>query len=283
MKNAPILGAHVSIAGGLTNAIDEGTSLGCQAIQIFTKNNRQWSFTAFSSQEASEFIAYQKTSSIEIVISHASYLINLASPNPDVYTKSYNALHAEMLRCDQLKIPFLVLHPGAHLTSDKDSAIQQVAHAIDMLYQKTNAQVRILLENMAGQGSTLGSTFEELAALYNSCNAKARIGFCFDTCHAFAAGYDLQTEEACIKTFKQLDQLLGHTNIYVFHLNDSKTPVGSHVDRHEHIGEGYLGTIPFRWIMQNPSYKKIIKIIETPQNDRHDHKKNLTILRSFIA
>ncbi len=282
MKQKLLLGAHVSTAGGLVHAIEEGTALGCTAIQIFTKNNRQWSYSTFSSQEVAEFRDAQKKSAIEIVLSHASYLINIGSPNSEVYQKSLHALMAELQRCQLLKIPFLVLHPGAFVSGNKEESITQIAHSLDTALEQNPGDTKILLENMAGQGTTLGGTFEELAEIYTQCKNKKMIGFCFDTCHACAAGYNLSSQSGYEQTFGKFDQILGLKNLYVFHLNDSKKACGSHLDRHEAIGKGALGLEVFAKIMNDQRFNSISKIIETPRTTLDDHAANLKTLRATI-
>ncbi|HAU30093.1 TPA: deoxyribonuclease IV [Candidatus Dependentiae bacterium] len=283
MKTTLLLGAHVSTAGGLITAIEEGTALNCTAIQIFTKNNRQWSYSTFSELDAATFKEAQKNSAIKIVVSHASYLINIGSPNLDVYQKSLHALAAELQRCHQLKIPFLVLHPGAFVAGTKDEAITQIAKSLDHVLEHNPGTTKILLENMAGQGTTIGSTFEELGAIYEQCKNKSKIGFCFDTCHACAAGYNLVSESAYNNVFAEFDRILSLKNLQVFHLNDSKKPCGSHLDRHEAIGKGALGLAVFKRIMNDKRFSHISKIIETPRTTLDDHAENLNVLRQLIA
>lgn len=282
MKTQLFLGAHVSTSGGLVHAIDEGTQLGCTAIQIFTKNNRQWSYNTLSPKETIEFKEAKKKSAIKIVISHSSYLINIASPNEEVYAKSCSALRVELQRCHQLTIPYLVLHPGAYLSSPKDVAINKIATTLDDILKNNPGETKILLENMAGQGTTIGSSFEELAEIYMQCSYKERLGFCLDTCHACAAGYDLISEKGYDNTLAQFEKYLGLKNLHALHLNDSKKPCGSHLDRHENIGQGALGLGVFKRIMNDQRLDSISKIIETPRTTLDDHAKNLEILKSLI-
>lgn len=282
MKIQPLLGAHVSIAGGIEHAIIEGTILKCTAIQLFTKNNRQWSFSVFSKEEASTFKDALKTSAIEIVVSHSSYLINIGSPKVDLYEKSLRALDAEYKRCLQIDAPYLVLHPGAFINSTKEESIARIATGINAILEKNPGETKILLENMAGQGTTIGSSFEELQAIYKKIKQQKRVGFCFDTCHAFAAGYDLTTKDACAKTFEKFDTILGLEKLHVLHLNDSKKELGSHLDRHETIGKGKIGIDAFSYIMNEKCFDNTAKIIETPRETIKDHAENLRILRSLI-
>jgi deoxyribonuclease-4 len=282
MALANILGAHVSISGGLHTAIDAGTQLGCQAIQIFTKNNRQWAYTHYTTQEAQDFITQQKQSNIRTVVSHASYLINLASPNVEVYTNSLRALEAECIRCDQLAIPYLVLHPGSYLSTTPSEGLKKIARSIDLIYEKKQYNVIITLENTAGQGTSLGASCEELATIYQLVEHKEQIGFCFDTCHAFAAGYDLRTEKDCEETFTHWANTINLQKLHVLHLNDSKTPFHSKKDRHEHIGQGYIGLNAFTWILHQKQFAHCAKIIETPIDEKGNHATNLAILRKLL-
>lgn len=281
IKKELLLGAQVSIAGGLENSIKEGVELGCTAIQIFTRNNRQWSFNVLSDEEVAVFRREQKNSPIKIVVSHASYLINLGSPKKEVLARSLRALTAELTRCHQLKIPYLVLHPGSCLNLETDSCIQQIASYLTQALEQVDGSVTIVLENMAGQGSSIGHTLEQLAAIRQAVPHKKHIGFCFDTCHGFAAGYDLRTEKNYHAFWAQFDSLIGLENLKVVHLNDSKKALNSHIDRHEDIGKGEIGLQAFRFIMQDKHLAKIPKIIETPVERLADHMRNLTILRKL--
>lgn len=276
-----LLGAQVSIAGGIENSIKEGEELGCTVIQIFTKNNRQWSFDTLTTEEAQAFIEAQEASPIKVVVSHASYLINLGSPKKEVQKRSLKALEAELMRCHQAKIPLVVLHPGSCLDSEKDVCVAQIADHLSEVLEKTPKDVTIVLENMAGQGSAIGNTLEQLAEIYHAATHKSRLGFCFDTCHGFAAGYDLRTEKKYHDFWDQFDKILGIDRLKVMHLNDSKKACGTHVDRHEDIGEGEMGLEPFRLIMQDMRFKEIPKIIETPMSLERisSHGRNLAVLR----
>ncbi len=265
-KEGLLLGAQVSITGGIENSIKQGVKLGCTAIQIFTKNNRQWSFDALTTEEARAFIEAQEASSIKIVVSHASYLINLGSPKKEVQKRSLKALEAELMRCHQAKIPLVVLHPGSCLGSEEQVCATQIADHLSEVLERTPKDVAIVLENMAGQGSVIGSTLEQLAEIYRAATHKGRLGFCFDTCHGFAAGYDLRTEKRYHDFWDQFDKILGIDRLKVMHLNDSKKGFGTHVDRHEDIGKGEIGIEPFRFIMQDTRFKGIPKIIETPMS-----------------
>jgi deoxyribonuclease-4 len=283
-KNQHHIGAHVSIAGGFFKAIKEGTEIGCTAIQIFTKSNRQWQSKPIADNEAQLFIAAQKNSNIKCVIAHASYLINLGSATLDVQKKSFNALVDEIKRCDQLQIPFLILHPGTAEPASKEETLKSTGLLINQALKETsNCITTVLVETMAGQGKSIGGSFEELAAMINQIDDKKRIGICFDTCHTFAAGYDFTTTEGYINTFKAFDLVIGLKYLKIFHINDSKKEIGLRIDRHENIGEGAIKLNAFSMIMNDPRFINIPKILETPKNDGLENdKKNLEKLLSLI-
>lgn len=278
-----LLGAHVSISGGLHRSIERAKELACTTMQIFTRNNRQWSFDRLSDEEATLFKHAQQHSPIKIVISHSSYLINIASPDSIIRNRSLKALQAEIERCHQAQIPFVVLHPGACMRSTEVSCVKQIGIGLSEALQNTPQDVAILLENTAGQGSSIGHTLEQLAAIYDATTEKERLGFCFDTCHGFAAGYDFRTEELYIKFWKNFDKILGIKNLKALHLNDSKKEYNSRVDRHEDIGKGKIGIDAFRFIMQDRRFMAIPKIIETPMETMADHARNLEILRKIAS
>jgi deoxyribonuclease-4 len=279
-KKQNLLGVHVSVAGDFTNGITVGQQLGCTAIQIFTKNNRQWASKKITDEQAHLFIQAQQNSSIQTVVVHASYLINLASEKPELAEKSYLALVDEINRCHQLNSKFLILHPGTN--PDKQFAVQQIAHLIQKaLDQTAQTNVSVLVETMAGQGNSCATTFEELGQILNLITTKHRIGVCFDTCHVFAAGYDLNTKYD--EVMHAFDQTVGLDYIKVIHINNSKKDCNSRVDRHEHIKTGVINLQVFRNIMNNQRFYHIAKILETPKSDEFDFDaENMKILRSFI-
>lgn len=276
-----LLGAHVSIAGGLQKAIEEAIELECTAIQIFTRNNRRWAFDHLSTEEIEAFLNAKKKSPVRAVISHASYLINLGSTKVDVRKKSIEALEAELYRCHQIKIPYVVLHPGTCAETQEIDCINHIATTLSIVLNNTPSDVSILLENTAGQGSSIGYKLEQLANIRAAVTHKNRLGFCFDTCHGFAAGYDLRTSEKYIAFWGLFDQILGIKNLKALHLNDSKKDLNSHVDRHENIGKGKIGIDTFNLIMRDTKLAPIPKIIETPMETLSDHAKNLAILKNL--
>jgi len=274
-----LLGVHCSVSGGLENAFTEANTLGIDAMQVFTRNQRQWAAKPISDEEEKAFKGAGKKSEIKVSFSHCSYLINLASENTENRTKSVAALLEEVERCTKLGLSYCVLHPGAAGDQTFQTAIANIADGLKAVIDATkNSKVMILLENTAGQGKSVGGPFENLLEIKKLVPGK-RIGYCFDTCHAFAAGYDIRTANGAAETFKKFDDILGLENLKVFHLNDSKGDLGTHLDRHEHIGKGKIGLEPFRYIMNN--FSDVPKVIETPKEDDWDEV-NLKTLRSLI-
>lgn len=279
-----LVGAHMSISGGLDKSIERGESIGCTAIQIFTHSNRQWHIAPLNQGQREAFLEKQKNSFIETVIAHASYLLNIGSPNQATRNQSIKTLTKELDRCHELGIKSLVLHPGAHLTSSKEECLVTIAQSLDKALEEAEGSTMILLENMAGQGSVVGDTFEDLAAIRGLTHHKKRIGFCVDTCHAYAAGYHFSTPKTYVEFWEQIDALIGLEHVKAMHLNDSKTICGSHVDRHEHIGKGSLGLEPFKLIMNDARFRDIPKILETPKetDELQSDAKNLETLKELI-
>lgn len=284
-KSKTLIGAHVSISGGFDQAILRGEKIGATCIQIFTKSNRQWQAKAIEQQDAENFITQQQKSTIEIVVAHASYLINLGSSNTLTAEKSVHALIEELQRCDMLQIPYLVLHPGSIKNNDEQESLTYIAKQINHALQQAKPKhVTLLLETMAGQGSTIGHTFKQIATIINHVKNKKHIGVCVDTCHIFAAGYKFDTSAAYKKLWEEFDKYIGLEKLKVFHINDSKKDSGLHVDRHEHIGKGKIPKNAFKLLMNDIRFIDIPKILETPKeaDEFTDDIKNLKTLRSFI-
>ena len=279
------LGAHESIGGGLYRALERGEAVGCQSLQIWTKNSRQWNAPSLEPAEIEQFQAARSQRDIHPIVAHASYLINIASPKPELYARSVKALIDEAERCEQLDLPYLVLHPGAHTGDGMDAGLQRAQAALrDVLAALPGYSVRILLETTAGPGSALGSTFEELAVLLEADTDNAGLGICLDTCHVFAAGYDLRSAQGYETMMCALDETVGLNALHVVHLNDSRHPLGSHKDRHEHIGKGHLGVAGFQHILTDPRLEGIAGILETPKSeDLHEDRENLAQLRAIDA
>lgn len=280
IKQRLLLGAHMSVAGGYYKAIERGVSIGCTTIQIFTKSNRQWYAKPINEQEINQFKQAKKQHNLHSIVSHAGYLINLASTNPDTLKKSISSLAQEIERCDLLEIPYLVLHPGGG--ENKKKGIYQVSVILDELLSKQSKKITILLETMAGQGNSLGSTFEELAEIYQAINHKTQVGFCVDTCHIFTAGYDMRTQETYHNTWHLFDTLLGLSKLKVIHVNDSKKELRSRIDRHEHIGKGKIGLEGFSLLFNDNRFIDVPKILETPKESIEEDLLNMQTIESVI-
>ncbi len=284
-KQTLLLGAHISIAGGYDKALKQAASIGCTTLQIFTKSNRQWAAKPITDHEADLFKQTAKELGLEQIVVHASYLINLASANQQVQEKSVHALIQELERCHQLGIPYLVLHPGSNGECEKQEALQSIADGINHALEALNPhnKTMILLETMAGQGSTLCSTFEEIATIRSLINKKNHVGVCVDTCHIFAAGYDLRTEKEYNNTWHAFDSAIGLEHIKVIHCNDSKKECDSRVDRHEAIGKGQLGDKSFELLFNDPRFFDIPKILETPKTDIHEDLINMRHIVTLLT
>lgn len=258
------LGAHESVAGGPHTAIARGVADGCESIQIFARPSAQWRAKPWEPEEVSAFRS-EHAAVAWPTLSHASYLINLCAQNELFLSKSRVALEEELLRAEELGLDFVVLHPGAHLGCGEGPGIDLAVESLAWLDARTRGlKVRLLLEITAGQGSCLGCTFEHMARILDRAPCSSRLGICFDTCHAHAAGYDLTTEEGYDRVFSEVDRLLGLRTVAAFHLNDSKTPLGSRVDRHQEIGDGYLGLYPFWRLVNDPRFAETPAVLETP-------------------
>jgi deoxyribonuclease-4 len=268
-QSAILLGAHMSIAGGPDKAIDRALSIGCTAMQIFVKNNMQWFARPLTPEEIRRFVAHERRGEIASVFAHSSYLINLATTNAQFHANSIRALAEELTRADQLKLPFLVLHPGAHLGAGEEAGLKAVVASINQVFHRSpKIRTRIALETTAGQGSCLGHRFEEIAYIIKNVAEPERLCVCLDTAHVFAAGYDLTSAQGVAQTFREFDSVIGLTNLAALHLNDSKTGRGSRVDRHAHIGKGKIGLEAFQFIMSDPRFQKVPKVLETPKDNK---------------
>ncbi len=282
----PLLGAHESTAGGLHLAFDRIRKVGGESLQIFTRNQRQWKAAPVSEEEISAFAEAWDEASRMPVASHASYLINLGSSRKEQVQKSIAAFVDELNRCAALAIPQLVFHPGSHGGAGVEAGLANVSKNLDQVIEQagdTCESVTILLETTAGQGTGLGYRFEELAAIMEHSKCSDRLGICVDTCHIFAAGYDIRTPETYTATFAEFDRLIGIDRIGFFHLNDSKKELGSRVDRHEHIGKGHIGLEGFRSLLNDSRFSCHPMTLETPKGkDLVEDIENLTILRSLF-
>lgn len=277
-------GAHMSIAGGFDQAIRRGQQTGCETVQIFVKNASRWQAKPLEEGDIERFRQARRETGIEPVLAHNSYLINIGSPDEDLWEKSLDSLTQEIERCALLEIPYLVMHPGAHSGAGEEVGLRRITAALNEALKKTEESgVMILLETTAGQGSVLGGAFEHLAQIIEDSFCPERLGVCFDTCHAFVAGYDLRSPEACERTFAELDRIIGIARLKAIHLNDSRGGLGSRRDRHEHIGMGQIGLEGFRWIVNNPLLSHLPMILETPKGkDMKEDVENLGVLRSLL-
>lgn len=282
----PPLGSHMSIAGGLHKAVERGVEVGCDCIQIFSKNNAQWKAGEIREEEARQFRDAVVEKKIAHTLVHASYLINLASPDSDLRAKSIEALVIELRRASQLGIPYVVVHPGSYISGTEEAGLKRVVRALDEIARRTRGLAcDLLLETTAGQGTSLGCRFEHLARMLDGARNSERLGVCFDTCHVFAAGYDLRTRATFRSTIDEFDGIVGLSRIKAFHLNDSRSAFESRVDRHEHIGHGTLGTSAFRLLLNEPRFKHTPMYLETAkgQCDGEDWDVvNLRTLRGLI-
>ena len=279
-----IFGAHESIAGGVFNAVERGHQATCDTIQMFNKSNNQWRAKKLHSDEIEKFFEAIETTGVTVATSHTSYLINIASPDAALNEKSYKSLKEEMERCETLKIPNLVMHPGAHVGSGEETGMMAIAGNINRLFgELKDNHVTLLLEGTAGQGTVLGSKFEQLAYMIDMIEDKDHLGVCLDTCHMFAAGYPLIDPKDYRKTIKAFDDIVGLDKLRIIHVNDSLREFASGKDRHEHIGKGHIGLDGFRNLVNDRRLKKVPLILETPKGeDLAEDIENLKILRSLV-
>ena len=283
----PLIGAHMSIAGGYYKAVEAAAEVEFNVVQLFCKNNNQWRAKPIGDKDVDLFQGALAKHKVQAPLCHASYLINLASANEELWEKSIEGLKLEMERCEQLGISNLVFHPGAFKDSTLEEGIGRIVTAIDRLHQElAESPVTLLLETTAGQGSSIGHRFEHLAAIIEQAKQSERVAVCLDTCHIFAAGYPISDENDFKQTFKEFHKLIGFDRLRAIHLNDSKKPLGSRVDRHEHIGEGHIGLEAFRHLLNDKRFKKIPMYLETPKGEEDGisfDSRNLATLRGLMA
>jgi len=283
--SGPLLGAHMSIAGGVGNALLAGKMVDCDAIQIFTKSSRQWAAKPLTEEEIGQFRVNQRETGIATVIAHDSYLLNLGSPDVALRQRSVAAFIDELERCEVLGVTNLVAHPGAHVGAGEAEGIKTIAKSLDEIHKACPGyQAKVTLEITAGQGSNLGYRFEQIGAMIDATKEGNRLRACFDTEHAFAAGYDIRTKDGYERTFSEFDEAIGLDRLAAFHLNDSKKEFHSRVDRHEHIGKGFIGVEAFRLLMNDKRFWGLPMCLETPKGpDLKEDRENLTLLRSLIT
>lgn len=277
-----LLGAHVSISGSVAYAVERARSLECTTFQIFTRNPRGWVAKKLSSEEAEEFVKNKRRVGYEVVVAHMPYLPNVASPEPLSWRRSLRSLVEELERCEMLELNYLVCHIGSHMGRGVEKGISQVAKAVNSALEKVEAKCMILLENMAGQKNSVGSYFPHIQAILEKIEDKDRVGVCLDTCHLYAAGYDISTEEGLNDTLAQFENYVGLKLLKLLHLNDSRGKLGSHLDRHEHIGRGYIGEDGFRRIVTHSKLRDLPMILETPQDEYGDYEVDLKMVRRLI-
>jgi deoxyribonuclease IV len=276
-----IIGAHQSIAGGYHKAVEIAHRLKCDCVQLFTKNNNQWRAKELTDDDVLKFRAALAALGVSHPLAHDSYLINLASPDPELWKKSVDSFTMEMLRADRLGIPYLVTHPGAYTTSSEEAGIAAIVRALDEVHRQTRGiKTQCLLETTAGQGSCLGCRFEHLAAMIDGVQDPDRLGICVDTCHIFAAGYPIGTEKDYRATMRSLDKTVGIPLVRAIHLNDSVKALGSRVDRHAHIGRGMIGKEGFRLLVNDRRFRKVPMYLETPKGEEKGKDLDLINLRA---
>jgi deoxyribonuclease-4 len=279
-----LFGAHESIAGGVFNAVILGKKATCDTIQMFNKSSNQWRAKKLESKEIDEFFRQIESTGVTVSVSHTSYLINIASPDKALNKKSWEALKEELERCEVLRIPNLVMHPGSHVGSGEETGMNLIAENINRLFNALpEGRVRLLLETTAGQGTNLGYTFEQLAYMIDRVEDKKRVGVCLDTCHIFAAGYPIVDPKDYKKTIKHFDSVIGLDRLKIIHVNDSLKEFASKKDRHEHIGKGHIGLEGFLNFVNDKRLKSVPMILETPkEEDLAEDIENLRVLRSLM-
>lgn len=281
----PLLGAHVSAAGGIVTAFDRAETLGINTFQLFVKNNKQWfAPQELSAEEISEFRKRRKKWNGGPIVAHACYLLNLGASNPEIQERSRESFTKELLRANLISVDYFVFHPGSHGGMGEESAIQNIARALNDIHSNTPKVItKTVLEITAGQGSAVGNKFEHLEAIIAKVKDQKRMAVCLDTCHLFATGYDLRTKEAWERTFEEFERRIGFEKLVCIHTNDSKKDLGSRVDRHEHIGKGAIGLEGFRLLMNDKRFEKIPKILETPKDDKMTEDfVNIRVLKDLI-
>ncbi len=283
----PLLGAHMSIAGGYYKAVEAAAELGMDCVQLFTKNNNQWAGKPLTQADIESFKAALKSTGVKQPVAHDSYLINLASPDETLWQKSLHAYIDELERAEALGLIGVVMHPGSHLASTPEEGLDRIVKALDLAHEQTaDFETLTLLETTAGQGTNLGHRFEHLSYILKSVAAPDRVGVCVDTCHIFAAGYPISTPEEYTATMREFDNVIGVKRIRAFHLNDSLKEFGSRVDRHAHIGRGKIGLEPFRFLLNDPRFAKVPMYLETAKEEEDGEPMdaiNMRTLRSLLA
>jgi deoxyribonuclease IV len=279
-----LLGSHMSIAGGVHRAVERAASIGCTTMQMFVKNNNQWLGKALAAEDITTYKKLLRESRIGPVVVHDTYLINLCATDTTVLQKSRAALKDELDRCEALDVQYLNFHPGSHMGAGETDGIQRIAESLNLIHELTAGyRVKSVLETTAGQGTAIGYRFEHLRAIMDRVEQQERMAVCVDTCHIFAAGYDIVTERGYEQTFSDFDSIIGLQRLVAFHVNDAKRELGSRVDRHEHIGKGTIGKAGFRLLMNDDRFRNIPKILETPKGpEMKEDIHNMRVLRSLV-
>lgn len=277
------LGVHVSISGAIDQAVDRARELGCDTFQMFTRNPRGWKFKKLDCKEVKEFKRKAQSYGLNPIVSHMPYLPNLSSPKKLIYNRSFKSLIAELDRCADLGIPYVVTHLGSHLGKGADIGLERIVAAINKAFSANKSSVMLLLENTAGTKNSMGSSFEDIKKILDGVENRKRVGICFDTAHGFAAGYDIRAEEAIVQTMEKFDATLGLALLKVIHLNDSKVALGSCRDRHEHIGLGYIGDNGFKALFKHETLRSLPFIMETPVDERGDEVRDIKKARELSA
>jgi deoxyribonuclease-4 len=283
IKSPLLLGAHMSIAGGMHTAVERAKRIGCKTMQVFVKSNNQWRGKPLGEDEIGMFRKLRSECGLSPVMAHDTYLINLCAKDPELLHKSRSTFKDEFDRCERLGIEYLNFHPGSHMDKGESEGIKIIAESLNLVHQQTKGYaVKSVLETTAGQGTSVGHRFEQLRAIIDMVDEKERMAVCVDTCHIFAAGYDISTEKGWESTFAEFDSIIGVNRLVAFHVNDSKRECGLHVDRHEHIGKGFIGLDGFRALMNDVRFLKVPKILETPKGeDMTEDVENMNLLKSL--
>ena len=275
----------MSIAGGVHRALERAHSIGCPTLQMFVKNNNQWKGKPLTDEDVTAFRQARTDTGIGPVVVHDTYLINLCAVDPEILKKSRAALKDELDRCERLGIEYLNFHPGSHMGAGEEEGVKRIAESLNVIHEQTKGyRVLSVVESTAGQGTALGYRFEQLRSIIDLVEERDRMAVCVDTCHVFAAGYDISTEDGYERTFGEFDEVVGLGRLVAFHVNDSKKPLGSRVDRHDHIGKGVMGFEGFRLLMNDPRFESIPKILETPKSDDlHEDVENISVLKGLVG
>jgi len=285
MVGKVLLGSHMSISGGIALAFERAARIGCTTMQVFTKNSTRWVGRTLTGEDVKHYKTAEARVGVSPVLAHATYLLNLCTPHPTTLKRSRSAFVDELERCEMLGINGLIFHPGSHLGKGEEDGIKRIAESLNFAHQKTPGyNTKTTLEITAGQGTAIGYRFEHLRQIIDLVEQRGRMAVCLDTCHLFAAGYEIHTEAGWERTVQLFDEILGLQRLLAIHVNDSRKPFNSRVDRHEHIGKGMIGLTAFRMLMNDPDFLRIPKILETEKSkDMHEDLENIALLRSLMT